>query len=229
MATERRSRAPLIAGLIAIAVGGLFLLDTSGFIHIGNLWRFWPLILIFFGLKGFIEQSDRCRLGGVIGSGVMLIWGILLLAASLGYLGWGNMWPWFLIGLGLLLVWEYTRPKPAPLPLSPGVLNPESVFSSIEKTISDQQFKHGTASAVFGSVELDFTQANIEGDTAILEANAVFGSIELRVPTNWNVIVEAGAVFGACENHTRTPLPSTPAKTLIIRGGAVFGSVEIRN
>jgi predicted membrane protein len=228
MAIER-SRATLISGLVAIVVGGLFLLDTSGYIHIGNLWRFWPLILIALGIKGLVEPGNRCRSGGVIGSGIMLIWGILLLAASLGYLRWENMWPWFLIGLGLLLVWEYTHPKPAALPVSSGVLNPESVFSSIEKIIDDQQFKQGSASAVFGSVELDFTQANIDGDTAVLDVNAVFGSIEVRVPLVWKVIVEAGAVFGACENHTRTPLPNTPAKTLIIKGGSVFGSVEVRN
>jgi predicted membrane protein len=229
MATERRNTGPLIAGLIAIAVGGLFLLDTSGYIHIGNLWRFWPLILIVFGLKGLLESGHRCGRGSSIGGGVVLIWGLVLLAASLGYLGWGNMWPWFLIGLGALLIWEYTRPQPSPLPLTSGVLNPESVFSSIEKVINDQQFKQGTASAIFGSVELDFTQANMEGDTAVLDVNAVFGSVEIRVPMNWNVTVEANAVFGACENHTRAPLPNTPLKTLIIRGGAVFGSVEIRN
>jgi predicted membrane protein len=229
MASERRNRATLIWGLSAIAVGGLFLLDTAGYIHIGNLWRFWPLILIFLGLRGLIDPGNRSRSGGTFGSGIMLIWGILLLAANLGYVGWGNMWPWCLIGLGLLLIWEYLRPKPVALPLSGGVLNPESVFSSIEKVISDQQFKQGKASAVFGSVELDFTQANIEGDTAVLEVNAVFGSIEVRVPMNWKVSVEAGVMFGACENHTRAPVPNTPVKTLVVRGGAVFGSVEIRN
>ncbi len=229
MAIERRSRATLISGLVAIVVGGLFLLDTSGYIHIGNLWRFWPLLLIFLGLKGLIDPGDRCGRGSGIGAGIMLIWGMILLAASLGYLGWTNMWPWFLIGLGALLIWEYLRPQPAPLPLTSGVRNPESIFSSVEKVINDQQFKQGTASAIFGSVELDFTQANIEGDTAVLDVNAVFGSVEVRVPMNWNVTVEANAVFGACENHTRAPLPTASLKTLVIRGGAVFGSVEIRN
>ena len=229
MATERRNTSPLFAGIIAIAVGGLFLLDTSGYIHIGNLWRFWPLILIFFGLKGLVNGGSRCGRGSSIGAGIVLIWGLVLFAASLGYVGWGNMWPWFLIGLGALLIWEYMRPQPAPLPFTSGVLNPESIFSSIEKVINDQQFKQGTASAIFGSVELDFTQANIEGDTAVLDVNAVFGSVEVRVPMNWNVVVEANAVFGACENHTRAPLPNAPVKTFIIRGSATFGSVEIRN
>jgi hypothetical protein len=60
--------------------------------------------------------------------------------------------------------------------------------------------------------------------------NVIFGSIEVRVPLNWNVSIETGAVFGSCENKTRGPLPGGgPTKTLIVRGGAVFGSVEIKN
>ncbi|HLH06296.1 MAG TPA: DUF5668 domain-containing protein [Terriglobales bacterium] len=229
MANERRNQGTLISGLIAIAIGGLFLLNTAGYIHIENLWRYWPVILIVLGVKELVHPGMRCGRGNVVGGGIMLIWGVLLLAASLGYLGWGTMWPWFLIGLGALLVWQAMRPKPAALPLSAGVLHPECVFSSIEKVVTDQEFEQGSASAIFGGVELDFLQANMAKDTAVLEVNAVFGSIEVRVPMNWKVSLEAGVVFGACENHTRGPLPNSTMKTLIVRGGVVFGSVEIKN
>lgn len=236
MGNEGRHSPTLISGVVAIVIGGLFLLDHAGYLHIGNLWRFWPLILVFIGVRGMIwPETSRCGGGAsargvTIGSGITLIWGLLLLAASFGYLAWSAMWPWFLIGLGLLLVWESYRPRPEPLPVSSGVLRPESVFSAIEKTITDQNFTHGTASAIFGSIELDFLQAGIPGDSAVLELNAVFGSIEVRVPLNWIVSIEAGAVFGSCENHTRGPLPNAgPVKTLIVRGGAVFGSIEIKN
>jgi predicted membrane protein len=232
MGNEGRHSPTLISGVVAIIIGGLFLLDHAGILHIGNVWRFWPLLLIFFGLRGLIYPEARCgssARGTTIGSGITLIWGILLLAASFGYVAWTSMWAWFLIGLGILLVWESYRPRPQGIPATSGVLRPESVFSSVQKTITDQQFQSGTASAIFGSVELDFLQANMAGDSAVLEVNAVFGSIEVRVPMNWVVAIEAGAVFGSCENKTRGPMPNTPVKTLIIRGGAVFGSVEIKN
>jgi len=234
MGNEGRHSPTLISGVVAIVIGGLFLLDHVGILHIGNIWRFWPLILIFFGLRGLIYPETRCASGGsargvTIGSGIMLIWGVLLLGATFGVLAWTSMWAWFLILLGVLLVWESYRPRPQGVPPSSGVLRPESVFASIQKTITDQQFESGTASAIFGSVELDFLQANMAGDTAALEVNAVFGAIEVRVPMNWNVAIEAGAVFGSCENKTRGPMPNTPVKTLIIRGAAVFGSVEIKN
>jgi predicted membrane protein len=224
-----------ISGIIAIVIGGLFLLDHSGVIHIGSLWRFWPLILIFIGLRGLIWPETGCRHGGsargvTIGSGITLIWGLLLLGATFGYLPWTSLWAWFLILLGLLLVWEAYRPRPESPPVSMGSLRPESIFSSIQKMVTDQNFTSGSASAIFGSVELDFLQANIAGDSAVVELNAVFGSIEVRVPMNWIISIEAGAVFGACENKTRGPLPNAgPVKTLIVRGGAVFGSIEIKN
>jgi predicted membrane protein len=227
--TDGRYNPALVTGVLAIVIGGLVLLDHMGFLHVGNIWRFWPLILIIFGVNGLLQRGG-CRSGKIFGAGMMTIWGSLLLVANFGYIGWNQMWPIALIAIGLLLVWESFRPKPAALPLSSGALHPDAVFSSIEKTITDQDFTQGSASAIFGSVELDFIQANMTGDSAVLELNAVFGSIEIRVPLNWNVVIEAGAVFGSCENRTRAPLPGgAPMKNLYIRGGCVFGSVEVKN
>jgi len=230
MANQGRFNPVLITGVLAIVIGGLVMLDHAGIFYVGSLWKLWPLFLIIFGLNGLLSKDQRCKGGGIIGSGIMLLWGFLLLAAQFGYLAWTQMWPIFLIGFGGLMIWEAMRKKPMNLPLTSGTLRPESVFSSVEKTITDQNFTQGSASAIFGSIELDFIQANIAADSAVLEVNAVFGAIEIRVPISWNVVIEAGAVFGSCENRTRAPLPTTgPVKNLIIRGGAVFGSVEVKN
>jgi len=230
MANEGRYNPALITGVLAIVVGGLVLLDHEGILHVGNIWRFWPLILIIFGLNGFLQKDAKCRRGSTIGAGMMVIWGGILLLANFGVLLWTQLWPIALILIGLLLVWESFRPKSNLAVLSSGAVNPDAVFSSIEKTITDQNFQSGTASAVFGSVEMDFIQANMAGDSAVFEVNVVFGSVEIRVPLNWNVSIEAGAVFGSCENKTRAPLPTSGMpKTLIVKGGVVFGSVEIKN
>lgn len=226
---DGRFNPALIMGVFAIGIGVLLLLDHAGLFRIGRLWQFWPVVLIVLGLNGLFQSESKCRHGSVVGSGMLAFWGAVLLAQNFGYLTWGQIWPLALIVFGLVMIWQTFRAKQTGIDLGIGTLHPQSVFSSIEKTITDQDFKQGGASAIFGSVELDFIQANMSGDTAVVEANAVFGSIEIRVPISWNVVIEAGAVFGACENRTRAPLPTASPKTLIVRGGVVFGSVEVKN
>jgi len=75
-------------------------------------------------------------------------------------------------------------------------------------------------------------QAEIEGDTAVLHIDAIFGGVELRVPDTWVVSSEGQGIFGGYSDSTHQRPPTDlalPRKTLVIRGAAVFGGVEIRN
>ena len=47
---EGRYNPVLITGVLAILIGGLVMLDHAGYLHVGNLWRFWPLLLIVAGV-----------------------------------------------------------------------------------------------------------------------------------------------------------------------------------
>ena len=68
-------------------------------------------------------------------------------------------------------------------------------------------------------------------DEAVLDLNAVFGGIEVRVPESWSVVVKGAGVFGAFQDSTLQPDPRIypEAKRLIVKGGAVFGGVELKN
>jgi hypothetical protein len=85
--------------------------------------------------------------------------------------------------------------------------------------------------AVFGGYKVDFNRADIEGDKAVLEANAIFGGGEIRVPEHWHIVQQGVGIFGAYEDKTRhfQPDPSKPTKTLVIRGVAIFGGIEVKN
>ena len=87
--------------------------------------------------------------------------------------------------------------------------------------------------AVFGSIELDLSGASISSRDRRddLEANAVFGGIEITVPRTWKIVMKNTAVFGGCEDKTVPPRPEPGFEpvTLVITGGAVFGGIEIRN
>jgi hypothetical protein len=105
------------------------------------------------------------------------------------------------------------------------------IFSHVERRITSRNFKSGSLSAILGGFEIDLSRADIEGDEAVIYADAFFGGGEIRIPDTWLVVIEGNALFGAFMDETRQRPPdgSTPQKKLIIRGTAVFGGVSIEN
>jgi hypothetical protein len=86
--------------------------------------------------------------------------------------------------------------------------------------------------AVFGGIEVDLREANISpGKEVVVDANATFGGIELRVPYSWEVVTRGMGIFGGYEDKTVPPRPTegvTPPR-LLVTGYAVFGGVSIQN
>jgi hypothetical protein len=101
------------------------------------------------------------------------------------------------------------------------------VFSHAERHITDQNFEKLKVAAVFGGFELDLRGASIRGDEAWIQADAVFGGIEIVVPDDWQVIPRGAGVFGGFSDETH--LPEIPTKKLIVSGAGVFGGVVITN
>jgi hypothetical protein len=63
-----------------------------------------------------------------------------------------------------------------------------------------------------------------------VEANAVFGGVEIWAPDNWDVVVHGAGILGGFEDKThRPPDDGVPRPRLIIRGSAVFGGVVVKN
>jgi predicted membrane protein len=82
---------------------------------------------------------------------------------------------------------------------------------------------------MFGGIELDMRKAASTLQEIVIEVNAVFGGIEVRVPENWNVTVRGAGIFGGYEDKIfRAPLDAKQPH-LIVNGFAVFGGVTIQN
>src|SRR5258708_23623682 len=107
------------------------------------------------------------------------------------------------------------------------------VWGGLEWCRSSRYFKGGYIPAIFGGIELDLTEANIEGNEATLAISAIFGGVEVRVPRNWQVAFRGAPIFGGIEDKTRTARVDDPAspnpKTLVITGAVIFGGLEIKN
>lgn len=229
-------------GLIIVLIGISWLLYNSGIIEFNPVARYWPALIIVFGIMNLMSQSGR-----FFGFLLILVGGFLFLN-KLGYthLTFGDIWPVVIIALGLLLMWgsletrgfirakgrilDQLREHVNPSNLPPGALNAIAVFGGCERRVTGKNFQGGKATAVFGGIELDFRDADME-EEAVLEINCVFGGVEVRVPETWNVHSRNIPVFGGYEDTTRQPTvaPDAKPKTLTITGMVIFSGVEIKN
>jgi len=242
--TERNWDSPgrLVPAVILIAIGALFLLSNLRIIPNTNWFDFWPVILIVIGASKLAEAS---RTGSYTGGAVLVGVGGLFLVSNLGLLpnGWSvwDFWPVALIAVGIMLLVERVA-WPSDLRRSwsgrfnmsdasetSGDVNLTAVFSGGKRSVVGEEFRGGVISAVFGGFELDLRQAFMTSNSAVLKIDVVFGGAEIKIPTTWCAVVKGTGVFGGYSDETLHP-PSTPeTKRIVIKGGAVFGGVVVKN
>ena len=218
--------------LVLIGIGALFLLNNLHIIYVREILNYWPAILIAVGLVKLIDSHDSV---GRAGGGVLMGVGAVFMARSLGYLdvSVGDLWPLILIGVGLVLLFERRSVWDLGLKFTAGASGAKeaAIFSGGKRVITDQNFEKAKFDAVFGGFEIDMRNAGIAGPSAVLDLNAVFGGIEVKIPVSWSVVMKGAGVFGGFVDSTVQPDPRLfpSPKKLFVKGGAVFGGVEVKN
>jgi predicted membrane protein len=236
----------LYLGIAILLFGVILLLDQVGIVSADYIFSyFWPAVFIFFGVGMMARRHGFGRFWGM----ALLLTGALFLLSNFHmiHVTAAVIWPVLIIFWGVWLVlqavgrgpqwkaqWvnEWKERIQASIEDDSGEFHPESVaiFSAVKRRITTKDFKGGKLTAVFGGFDIDLTEAEMQGDEAHLEANAVFGGGEIYVPTNWLVTVNGAAIFGEYSDKTRRrPMESSGTKRLIIKGAAVFGAVIIKN
>lgn len=85
------------------------------------------------------------------------------------------------------------------------------------------------ARAVFGSVELDLTEAVLEHRELTITAHSIFGEVVLRVPEGVMVINEGTAILGSRDFTLSEDQPYTAETPIVhVRGLSLCGSVEAK-
>jgi predicted membrane protein len=220
------SRYIFAAILVILGVG--LILDQNyvwDFGWIISTW--WPLIIIAIGINHLASTNKSIYTGIII-----LVIGLLLQASELDYLPggfWGTFWPLLLILAGLWVL----RPKRFKLAKNISDMDKVdyfTVFGGSNQRVISENFKGGSALAVFGGMEIDLREAKISSEGAVLDLTAVFGGIEVSVPEAWNVITKGLPIFGAAENKTHPIIRENEiAPVLKINYFAMFGGIEINN
>ncbi|CAM5424035.1 hypothetical protein SALBM135S_08884 [Streptomyces alboniger] len=124
-------------------------------------------------------------------------------------------------------------PDPAPSRPSPGAVPPvadENLVAVLSASVRKGRWRVARrthAYAIFGSVEIDLSEAIFEQRQVVIKAVAVFGSIEVRVPENVSLRGSGSGVLGSFEVDTLDS-PDEDAPVVFVDGTAILGSIEAR-
>ncbi|MFJ6747042.1 DUF1707 domain-containing protein [Streptomyces sp. NPDC091266] len=107
------------------------------------------------------------------------------------------------------------------------VQNLVAVFSASVRKGRWQAPARINAVAIFGSVEIDLTEAVFAQQQIQINVTAIFGSVEIRVPENITLRSSGSGVLGSFEVESNDAADGD-APVVFVNGYAVLGSVEAR-
>lgn len=221
----------ILWGVVLIVIGAIFGLNAIGITHINIFFKGWWTLFII--VPSFIElfKSDN-----KMWSFIWLVIGIVLLLCAQSILSFSLIgkliFPFILVMLGISIIFKDTFNKKVAEKIR--TLNSNkgefeefcATFGSQQSNFSGQEFNGANLDAIFGSVELDISKAIIKKDQ-VINANSIFGGIEITVPTGVNIKVKSTPIFGGVSNKANTEYNES-LPTIYINGVALFGGVEIK-
>jgi predicted membrane protein len=229
--------ARLVIGLIIVVIGLSLLADNLGLVSARYVLRnFWPLAMIVVGvimLRNPTSDARRKRVAWVL-IGV----GAWIFADKIGWIQ-VSLWQLLVPGLflfvgGMLIYRAFNGPPKEP---EPGTGAPEdhaeyirsfALMSGCELRPVSRPFRGADLNAVMGGIKLDLADARMEGDSAVIDAFAFWGAIEIFVPPDWTVTSKVTTLMGGFIDKRR-PTSVVPTKTLIVRGVVVMSGIEVKN
>jgi cell wall-active antibiotic response 4TMS protein YvqF len=198
------------AGFILIAIGSVFLLRT---LHV--VWfrgrDVWPVVLVLVGGALIWQALTRRSLAfpSTPGPGTMSPGERVLENAREGIAG--------------------ARARSGAMEAG-SVLNEFAIMGGGDRVVRAQDFRGGEVTAIMGGFGIDLRGAAIAGDSAVINVFTLWGGVDFKVPEDWNVAVAGTPILGVFTNSAKTfRQGDAAAKTLVIKGVAIMGGVEVKN
>jgi hypothetical protein len=215
-------------GCVLVVVGVLFLLNNMGYVRAGNVIQYWPALMIGYGLLRIAQAQGG---PGLVAGGTWILFGSLFLAENLDFIDidFGDIWPLILVVLGVFMLWKTTgRPGAARGGQDTNsTVSATAVLGGIERRNNSPDFRGGELTAVMGGCELDLRTASIVSGEAVIDAFALWGGVEVKVPPEWTVVSKIVPILGGFEDTTQPP--KDDSKRLVVRGFAIMGGIGVTN
>jgi predicted membrane protein len=232
---EHNPRNRVFFGILLAFLGVGLMLKTLGLFDL-DLEFSWPVILIAIGILLGIKNGGRNNAWWIliiVGAANMIPQFTIMGKASRHF-----VWPLIMIGAGIMIALRPRRERKECYPgmansivNTEGNLNIDVTFGGRKEVVTSKDFKGGTVSVTFGGTELNLTQADFASPTVIIDFRIAFGSVEMIVPSHWEIQNEVNPSFGSVEDERtiQTGIGGEVKKVLILRGSCSFGSIEIKS
>lgn len=212
-----------ITGLAFLVVGAAALLNAFGITTFNDLFHdFWPVLVILVGFLMLINHSRR-----PLWPIAIIAFGGLLQLRELEIIDF-NVWKLvgpvaiILVGISILLNRSFAHKNVN----KQDVDETMALFGGAQIKNESHDYKGGSASAIFGGVEIDLRQARIKKD-ATLNVFALCGGVVVKVPEGWVIRPKVTPIFGGVDDKTKTADKGAPVLTIV--GDVIMGGVEIRH
>jgi predicted membrane protein len=107
-------------------------------------------------------------------------------------------------------------------------MNIVAIMGGVTRGNNSPAFRRADLLAIMGGLEIDLRKAAINGE-AVIDLFVMWGGIEIRVPEDWTVTSHVVPLMGGVEDKTRPPQTAHVQHSLVLRGVALMGGVEIKN
>ena len=216
-------------GVTIAAFGGVLLLRNLEIIKFDSWHLFWGTVwavgLILAGLMTIFSSRKAS----------LRVWGLLLMtigvSIGLGAYGvinisaWKIFWPVMLIAIGLMVsVGSGGRKRSKKSVADDGSNEKVAIFYGEESRVKGD-YPGGSATAIFGGVELDLRQAKIK-DGAVIDIFTFCGGVSISLPDDVIVKNEVRGILGGSEDKTVSK--SSAKKTIYLRAECVLGGLEVK-
>lgn len=227
MSERRVSVGKLIFGVTILFAGVALALDNLGLARADDLLLWWPVAVVAFGL---LRLAGPTRPEKIVGLFAAVI-GAWILAWNLDWVRvgpWEFVLPACLLLVGALLLAGGLRRREAD---DGSTVSGFALLSGVDRKSTSAAFRGGEVTAVLGGIEVDLTGAHLAPGGAELQATAVWGGVDIRVPQDWAIESRVMPLLGVFQDGTaqRVAGPTAAGPRLVIRGNAIMGGIEISN
>lgn len=214
----------LLIGILFIFSGVIIFLDQLNLLNVWKLVSTWfPLVLIGVGGSKLLTRngSPLIAILLILVGAVLQLQRLDVFDIELGSL----LLPIALIFGGAAILLGRIKVSAS---VASDTVNHVAIFGGSTERITSSDFKGGSVTAVFGGVELDLRDALLLSDCT-LDATAVMGGVEIRVPKHWRVEVSSTPILGGVESSKIHPEQASPNSPILkINALAVMGGVNIQ-